>query len=309
MTGTTPTPMPRWRLLTFWVLLVLLLLLHLGERPEQLGYLITAFGGFPQGAGATHEMHWFAQGVFAWVMVAAVTVQLRRPAAQVGAAWVFGAGSVLAFSMILTLADLPTEVVPVVAAATVIAGLAFVAHPSTCRAKLAPVAPHGPLLFALVVVAAVPLVVYASGQLDLHATSGPHDQHHEFGHWIVMAVYALLIPLVGALAAWKVSGWRFPLWVAGLMSIALGIGSLGITAVSQLSTSWSLLAIGWGAAFIAVGEREGRTHVAGGRPVVEVSMAGGRREEKGAQLTLGGVPAWYGGGAAGRRRARRRRSP
>jgi hypothetical protein len=264
MTETT-TPIPRWRLITFWLLLVLLLFLHLGERPEQLGWLITAFGGFPAGAGATHEVHWFTQGVFAWVMVAAVAAQLRRPAAQVGAAWVYGAGTVLAFAMILALADLPAEAVPILAAATVIAGIAFVAHPSAWRARFTSVAPRSRPLLALVALAAVPLVAYASGQLDIHASSGPHDEHYEFGHWVVMAVYALLIPLFGAVAAWKVAGWRFPLWVAGLMSIALGIGSLGITAVSQLSTTWSLLAIGWGAAFIAVGGREGRTHLAGGR--------------------------------------------
>jgi hypothetical protein len=261
MTSMTTTPAPRWRLITFWVLMALLLFLHLGERPEQLGFVVTAFGGFPEGAGATHELHWFAQGVFAWLIVAAVAAQLRQPAARVGAAWVYGAGTVLAFVMILALADLPAEVVPIVAAATVIAAIAFVAHPSAWRAKFAPVARPSRALFVLVALAAVPLAVYAAGQLDIHAGSGPHDEHYEFGHWVVMAVYALLVPIFGAVAAAKVSGWRFPLWVAGLMSIALGIGSLGITAVSQLSGSWSLLAITWGAVFIGVGEREARSRV------------------------------------------------
>jgi hypothetical protein len=274
MTDTT-TQTPRWRLVTFWLLMALLLLLHLGERPEQLGYIITAFGSFPEGAGATHELHWFAQGVFAWTIVAAVFAQLRRPAAQIGAAWVYGAGTVVAFAMILALADLPTEAVPIVAAATVIAAIAFVTHPSRWRAKFASVAPRSRPLFALVAVAAGPLVVYAIGQLDIHTSSGPHDEHYEFGHWVVMAVYALLVPLFGAVAAWKVSGWRFPLWAAGLMSIALGIGSLGITAVSQLSTAWSLLAIGWGATFIAVGGREVRPHVAEARTAA-ASTAGER---------------------------------
>ncbi len=268
----TTHPIPRWRLITFWVLLLVLLFLHLGERPQQLGFPVTAFGGFPVGEGATHEIHWFAQGVFAWTIVAAVAVQLRRPAEQIGAAWVYGVGTIVAFAMVLGLADLPAEVVPIVAAATVIAGIAFVAHPSTWRAKFTSVAPPSRWLFALVAVAAIPLVLYAIGQLDIHTSSGPHDEHYEFGHWVVMAVYALLVPLFGAVAAWKVSGWRFPLWVAGLMSIALGIGSLGITAVSQLSTLWSLLAIGWGIAFIVVGERETSTPVAEGR-APEVSAA------------------------------------
>jgi len=260
MTATTTPPIPRWRMITFWVLLVVLLFLHLGERPQQLSFIVTAFGGFPAGEGATHEIHWFAQGVFAWSMVAAVVAQLRRPAAQVGAAWVYGAGTVLAFAMVLALADLPAEVVPIVAAAIVIAAIAFVAHPSSWRAKFTPVTTPSRTLFALAAIAAVPSVVYAVGQLDIHLSSGPHDEHYTFGHWVVMAVYALLVPLFGAVAAGKVSGWRFPLWVAGIMAAALGVGSLGITAVSQLTTTWSLLAIAWGAAFIGVGELEAREH-------------------------------------------------
>ena len=260
MTETTTPPIPRWRMITFWVLLAVLLFLHLGERPQQLTYIVTAFGDLSGGPGASHEMHFFAQGVFAWTIVAAVLAQLRRPAAQVGAAWVYGAGTVLAFTMFLALADLPAEVVGIVAAAIVIAAIAFVAHPSSWRAKFTPIAPPSRRLFALVAVAAVPLVLYAVGQVDIHASSGPHDEHYEFGHWIVMAVYALVAVLLGAVAAWKVSGWRFPLWAAGLMVAALGVGSLGITAVSQLSTVWSLAAIVWGVAFIAVGELEASQH-------------------------------------------------
>jgi hypothetical protein len=258
MTETTTPPIPRWRMITFWVLLVVLLFLHLGDRPQQLTFIFTAFGGFPEGEGATHELHWFAQGVFAWSMVAAVAIQLRRPTAQVGAAWVYGAGTVLAFTMVLALADLPAEVVPIIAAAIVIAAIAFVAHPSSWTAKFTPIATPSRALFALAAVAAVPLVIYAVGQLEIHLGSGPSDEHYEFGHWVVMAVYAVLVPLLGAVAAWKVSGWRFPLWISGLMAAALGVGSLGITAVSQLTTFWSLLAIAWGAAFIAVGELEAR---------------------------------------------------
>ena len=261
MTATTNPPIPRWRMIAFWVLLVVLLFLHLGDRPQQLSFIVTAFGGFPAGEGATHEMHWFAQGVFAWSMVAAVAMQLRRPVTQVGAAWVYGAGTVLAFTMVLVLADLPAEVVPIVAAAIVIAAIAFVAHPSTWRAKFTPTATPSRALFALTAIAAVPMVVYAVGQLNIHLGSGPSDEHYTFGHWVVMGVYALLVPIFGAVAAAKVSGWRFPLWVAGLMAAALGVGSLGITAVSQLTTVWSLLAIAWGAAFIAVGELEARQQV------------------------------------------------
>ena len=107
-------------------------------------------------------------------------------------------------------------------------------------------------------VAAVPLAVYAVGQLRIQLGSGLGDEHFEFGHWVVMGVYGLLAPFLGAVAASKVSGWRFPLWVSGLMVAALGVASLGISAVSQLRAPWAVLAIVWGAAFIVAGEREAR---------------------------------------------------
>ncbi len=258
MTETTTPRIPRWRLISFWVLLVLLLVLHLGERPEQLGFIVTAFAGLPEGAGATHEIHMFAQGVLAWIILAAVLVQLRRPASQVGAAWVYGIGSVLAFGMFLLLADLPPGAAPVVGGAIVIAGLAFVAHPSPWRVRVTSVARPSRALLALTAVSAVPLIVYAAGQLSIHAGSGAHDEHHAFGHWIVMAAYTLLVVLFAAVAAWRVWGWRFPLWAASLMAAALGVGSLAITAVSQLSTAWAVLAIVWAVAFVGLGEYEAR---------------------------------------------------
>jgi hypothetical protein len=245
-------------MIVFWTLMVVLLFLHAGERPESLGWLVGAFGGFPEGAGATHEMHWFTISAFTWMIVASILINLRRPASQVGAAWTYGLGTVLAFGLVLAIADLPPEIAPVLAAAIVIAVLAFFAHPSSLRAKVTPVERPSPALFTFVAVAAVPLVVYGVGQLRIHMGSGAGDEHFEFGHWVVMGVVALVTPALGVVAASKVSGWRFPLWASGLMIVALGIGSLGITAVSQLRTPWAVPAIIWGAAFIAVGEREAR---------------------------------------------------
>jgi hypothetical protein len=261
MSETLVTPVARWRMIVFWSLMAVLLFLHAGESPESLVWLVTAFAGFPEGAGATHEMHWFTISAFTWVMVAAILINLRRPVSQVGAAWTYGLGTVLAFGLVLALADLPPEIAPVLGAAIVIAVLAFFAHPSTLRAKVAPVERPSPMLFALIAVATVPLVVYGFGQLQIHLGSGTGDEHFEFGHWVVMGVVALVTPALGVVAASKVSGWRFPLWATGLLMVALGIGSLGMTAVSQLRTPWALLAILWGATFIVTGEREARGRV------------------------------------------------
>jgi hypothetical protein len=258
MSDDAVAPVARWRMIVFWVLMAVLLFLQVGDRPESLAWPVAAFGGFPVGEGATHELHWFSIGVFTWAIIAAILVNLRRPASQVGAAWTYLLGSVLAFGLVLAIADLPAEIVPILAAAIAVAVLAFVAHPSSLRAKVTPVQRPSPTLFALVVLAGIPLLVYASGQLQIHLGSGPGDEHFEFGHWVVMGVFGLLTPVLGAVAASKVSGWRVPLWIAGLMVIALGVGSLGITAVSQLNTPWAMLAIVWGTVFIAEGERQAR---------------------------------------------------
>lgn len=255
-TAAGPSKVRRLRLIAFWVLLVLLLFLHFGERPQMLVFPITAFGDV--GELATHEVHMFGQGLFAWTVLAAVAVQLRRPSRQVGAAWSYALATVIAFTMIAALADLPGNVVPILIAAIGLAVLAFFAHPASLRAKVTSTERPSVLLLALTVIGAIPLVTYAAGQIAIHLGSGAHDEHWLFGHWIIMAAVAFVAVGLAGVAAAKVSGWRFPLWAAGLIVAALGAGSLGINAVSQLSTGWALAALLWGAAFITAGELQDR---------------------------------------------------
>jgi hypothetical protein len=252
---TTEATTPRWRLVAFWLLLAVLVVLHLGERPQMLAFPFVAFDG---GDHAGHEIHLFAQGIFAWLVLAAFAVHLRRPATRIGALWSITLGTVIAFGLFAVFADLPPEVVPILFAAILLAVLAFLAHPVPLRAKVTSVDRRSPVLGGLTVVAAVPLVVYALGQLGIHLGSGLADEHYEFGHWVVMAAVALIPIALAAVAAVKVAGWRFPLWAAGLMVAALGVASLGLSAPSQLSTLWAVAAIGWGAAFVATGELETR---------------------------------------------------
>ena len=246
---------PRWRKIVFWLLLALLVVLHLGERPQMLAFPVVAFDG---GDHAGHEIHLFAQGVFAWLVVAAFAVHLRRPTARIGALWSITLGTVVAFGLFAAFADLPPEVGPILLAAIAVAVLVLVAHPSPLRVKVTPVHPPSPVLGGLAALAAVPLAAYAVGQLGIHVGSGPADEHYAFGHWVVMAAVALIPIALAVVAAVKVPGWRFPLWSAGAMVAALGIASLGLSAPSQLSTMWALAAVGWGSAFVATGELEAR---------------------------------------------------
>ncbi len=253
---------PRWRLIAFWLSLAALLVLHLGERPEMLAFPVIAFDG---GDHAGHEIHLFAQGVFAWLVLVAIAVHLRRPASRIGALWSITLGTAVTFSLLAVFADLPPEVGPILFAAIAVAVLAFLAHPAPLGSKVTSEDRPSPVLAGLAVAAAVPLVVYAVGQLGIHLASGPADEHFEFGHWIIMAAVALIPISLAFVAAAKVPGWRFPLWAAGLMVASLGVASLGINAVSQLSTAWALTAIGWGVAFITAGELESRAGRSGRR--------------------------------------------
>jgi hypothetical protein len=249
-----PRSVPRWRMVAFWVVMVVLVFLHLGERPEILAWVVTAFGADHHG----HEIHFFTLSLLTWSVVAGVAVNVRHTHRQVGAAWVYSLTSVLAFAMFLALADVPPEMVPVLAAVTVVGLVAFLTHPSRLRDKFRPTARPSVALLGLLVIAAAPLMGYAMGQLQIHAASGPGDEHYEFGHWLVMAIYAFTVVAVGLVAAVKVAGWRTPAWVTGALVAGLGIGSLGITAVSQLSAPWAMAAIAWGIAFVVVAELEAR---------------------------------------------------
>ena len=260
MTTTAPTAVssartvPRWRTAVFWVLMLVLLFLHLGERPEQLTWVVTSFGGGHDG----HEIHTFALSLVAWAVVAAVAANLKDTARQIGAAWVYGLISVVAFAMFLALADVPPEMESVLVAVLAVGALSFVAHPSPLRDRLRPTGPASRRLLGMLAVAAIPMVLYGAGQLAIHAASGPHDDHFTRGHWIVMAVYAFTVLPIALVAAIKVSGWRVPAWVAGTMVAGLGVASLGISAVSQLATPWALAAIVWGVGFVVIAEREAR---------------------------------------------------
>jgi hypothetical protein len=268
MTEVSHAP-PKWRLITFWVLMALLLFLHLGERPEQALFLVTAFTQ----DFASHEIHVFAQGVITWAIIGAILANLRRPVKQVGSAWVYGIISIFGYAMFLLLGDLPAEVVPILAAVLAVGVLAFVAHPSRLRDRLRPVGPASLTMLGMLVLAAIPLLVYGFSHLATYRASGPGDEHWEFGHWIIMAVYAFAVLPIAAIAGLRVSGWRSPAWTAGLMVALLGVASLVLDAPSQLATPWALGAVVWGVAFIVIAESGARKAVKAaeveGQPVAD----------------------------------------
>jgi len=109
-------------------------------------------------------------------------------------------------------------------------------------------------LFALVIAAAVPLLLFGSTNVLLQRTIS--DDHAEMGHYGFMTAISLTVILAGLLATLRPVGWRFVAWVAGALPVLLGLTSLVYpNAESNLGNDWSLISMAWGAAFVVVAER------------------------------------------------------
>jgi hypothetical protein len=109
------------------------------------------------------------------------------------------------------------------------------------------------VLLALVIIAAVPLLAFASTNIRLQATVA--DDHAGMGHYGFMAAFGFTVVAVGVLASLRADGWSLTAWVAGLLPALLAISSLvfpGVT--SSLGLGWALAAIAWGVVFVAAAE-------------------------------------------------------
>jgi hypothetical protein len=112
------------------------------------------------------------------------------------------------------------------------------------------------VMLAVVVVGAVPLVMYALGQAELQRTD-LFSEHTAFFHWVETSFYAIAILLLGFLAALRPDGFRLASWMAGLALAILGGASvlLGQHA-SALPEPFGWAALVAGLAFVAIGEWE-----------------------------------------------------
>jgi hypothetical protein len=112
------------------------------------------------------------------------------------------------------------------------------------------------VMLALVVVAAVPLLAYASTNIALQRTV--INDHAAAGHYGFTAAFAINVIGVGFLASLRPDGWRLTAWVAGVLPALLGLTSLVFPVDSSLSTMWAVAAIAWGVIYVAAAERTAR---------------------------------------------------
>jgi uncharacterized cupredoxin-like copper-binding protein len=212
------------------------------------------FMGMAHGTEPHHRVHDLMYGLLFATAVVGMLAQLRRPSKNV-------AGMLMALIPwvgLLLAAVLSTDVVVIrsaerilVAAGTIIAVLLHPARRAFFRSFS--VSRINWVMLALVIIAAVPLLAFASSNIGLQRTV-PND-HAGMGHYGFMAAFSFTVIGVGLLASLRPDGWRLTAWVAGLLPALLGLASVVFPdASSSLGLVWAVAAIAWGVVFVGAAE-------------------------------------------------------
>lgn len=216
-----------------------------------------------------HRIHIFIFAVLLWTAAAGLLAQLRSPRRNVAGQWMAvlpWAGLLLAMVVSDFLAPLP--VVGIFGGLTLVA---MVLHPAgRDLIRVGSVARIHRGMLVLVLLAAIPLLVFAATQIGLqtgaiepvhaHDHGGTnheavHQEHVEAGHFAGAAAVAITIIGVGVLASLRPPGWWLPAWIAGLSAAIIGLASVVFPdAASTADPVWAVAAILWGVAFVGVAE-------------------------------------------------------
>jgi plastocyanin len=203
----------------------------------------------------SHRVHELTYSFLFGVALVGILAQLRRPTQNVAGmlmAVIPWAGLLLAALLSGDTGVILSTERLLVAAGTVMAtllhpaGRDFFGSFSLARVNRA--------MLGLVVVAAVPLLVFAFTNVGLQATLT--DDHAAQGHYGFMAAFGFTAVGVGLVASARPTGWRLTAWVAGALPALLGLSSLLYPDnASSLGSVWSIAAIVWGIVFVFVAER------------------------------------------------------
>jgi hypothetical protein len=204
-----------------------------------------------------HRTHDLTFGFLFVPAIVGMLAQFRSPSRNIAAQlmalipWV-GLVLTLALTFVLTnntnvlnLAWIGPAAVTLVSALLHPAGRNFLRSFSVSRVNL--------VMIALVIIASVPLLAFASTNIRLQGTVP--DDHALMGHYGFMAAFCFTVIGVSLLASLRPVGWRLTAWVAGFLPVLLGLASVVYPDVSSsLSLVWALAAIAWGVVFVAVAE-------------------------------------------------------
>jgi hypothetical protein len=215
--------------------------------------LFTAVGGIVSEAQEIHAFH--------NVVVASLLLILSAPPAIVAARAPERAAAPLAHLVVLGAAGLITMALGLRIDVFTLPFIVLVAVLLLLRVARGPAVAPGspsPVLIVLVVVAAVPLVMYAFGQAELQRTD-TSSEHAEFNHWVEVSFYAMAILFLGVLAALRPTAYRLTSWSAGAALVILGAAALLLQGyASAIDTPWAWAALVGGLVFIGVAEWQAR---------------------------------------------------
>lgn len=213
------------------------------------------FMGMTHGTEPHHRTHDLTYAFLFATCIVGILAQLRRPSKNVAGmvmALIPWVGLLLAAGLSTDASVMTSAERMLVATATVIAALLHPAERDFFGSFI--VSQVNWVMLALVIIVALPLLAFASTNLQLQATVT--DDHATLGHYGFMAAFSFTVVGVGLLASLRPDGWRLTAWVAGLLPALLGLASLVYPDVSSsLRAGWALAAIAWGAGFVAVAER------------------------------------------------------
>lgn len=198
-----------------------------------------------------HRVHDLTFGFLVGTAAVGMLAQVRTPSKNVAGqlmALIPWVGLILGFVLTDTWTFAPA---PILGALTLIA---TILHPTGRHLfRSFSVSRVNRMMLAMVIIAAVPLVAFASTNIELQRTLT--DDHATLGHYGFLAAFSFTVIGVGLLASLGPAGWRLTAWVAGLLPALLGLASVVYPDVnSSLDPVWALAAIAWGVGFVAAAE-------------------------------------------------------
>lgn len=221
---------------------------------------------------AIHRIHDLSFALIFWAMVLGMAAQLRSPRRNLG-------GQLMAIvplvALLVAIAITGVwDVLQMIVILGTFVGVATLLHPAGLDLLRWPdVSRVSKVLLALVVVAALPVLLFSAGQIDLqtadhsqhdHAEGGAdaaeHDEHVEAGHFMLQAAFGFLVLGVGVLASLRPPGWWLPAGYTGVAASLFGIASVVYpTHASSAGGVWGVAALAWGLAFLAASGRQRRS--------------------------------------------------
>jgi hypothetical protein len=244
----------------------------------------------------SHKVHEISFGALFALILVGLLAQLRGPERKLGPL----AQVVVPLAVtILVLVLIANESDPILVVFAVFPLVIIALHPGR-HYLLRPPTSLSPPMMTLVLIAAIPMLIFAIQQLETAYEAGriapevfdalpesASDEEFEaairegtspatrqavqhYGHWSAMGAFSLSLLILAVVAALRPPGWRIVAWSAGLGVMVYGLASLlNPTDASAHGGPAAIAALLWGGALIVTAERERRA-LPSGRTEAEV---------------------------------------